>query len=184
MLKDKNGKANEGETIWSILLSRVKGILRGRCNGYAMKTAAETQRLFFASRKPDWADSHSDCFNKLHVGATMEKRLNDARAAKGREKWPGLPIDTKQKSLVQRKTAWNQGFSLVGEDGFEPSKRRRNRFTVCPHWPLGNSPIFKQMELVDGFEPPTCWLQISCSTSWATPAWKSACQLHILLYAP
>ena len=31
---------------------------------------------------------------------------------------------------------------LVGEDGFEPSKRRRNRFTVCPHWPLGNSPIF------------------------------------------
>ena len=31
---------------------------------------------------------------------------------------------------------------LVGEDGFEPSKRRRNRFTVCPLWPLGNSPIF------------------------------------------
>ena len=27
-----------------------------------------------------------------------------------------------------------------------------NRFTVCPLWPLGKSPI---MELVDGFEPPT-----------------------------
>ena len=27
------------------------------------------------------------------------------------------------------------------------------------------------MELVDGLEPPTCWLQISCSTNWATPAW-------------
>ena len=30
---------------------------------------------------------------------------------------------------------------LVGEDGFEPSKRKSNRFTVCPLWPLGNSPI-------------------------------------------
>lgn len=35
------------------LLSRAKGILRGRCNGYAMKTAAGTQRLFCASRKSD-----------------------------------------------------------------------------------------------------------------------------------
>ena len=35
-----------------------------------------------------------------------------------------------------------------------------NRFTVCPLWPLGNTPIFPaetpEMELVDGFEPPTC----------------------------
>ena len=26
------------------------------------------------------------------------------------------------------------------------------------------------LELVDGLEPPTCWLQISCSTNWAKPA--------------
>ena len=50
-----------------------------------------------------------------------------------------------------------------------------NRFTVCPLWPLGNSPIFGcahfwLLELVDGLEPPTCWLQISCSTNWAIPA--------------
>ena len=40
-----------------------------------------------------------------------------------------------------------------------------NRFTVCPLWPLGNSPIFSlrkradsagALELVDGLEPPTC----------------------------
>ena len=34
-----------------------------------------------------------------------------------------------------------------------------SRFTVCPLWPLGNSPIFSfltLMELVDGLEPPTC----------------------------
>ena len=54
-----------------------------------------------------------------------------------------------------------------------------SRFTVCPLWPLGNSPIFRmlccgKMELVDGFEPPTCWLQISCSTNWAIPATRTA----------
>ena len=33
-----------------------------------------------------------------------------------------------------------------------------NRFTVCPLWPLGNSPILpkKEVELVKGVEPPTC----------------------------
>ena len=36
-----------------------------------------------------------------------------------------------------------------------------SRFTVCPLWPLGNSPIFYyawllRVELVDGLEPPTC----------------------------
>ena len=36
-----------------------------------------------------------------------------------------------------------------------------SRFTVCPLWPLGNTPICalpirEKMELVDGFEPPTC----------------------------
>ena len=29
---------------------------------------------------------------------------------------------------------------LVGEDGFEPPKSRDSRFTVCPIWPLWNSP--------------------------------------------
>ena len=27
------------------------------------------------------------------------------------------------------------------------------------------------LELMAGFEPATYWLRISCSTSWATPAW-------------
>ncbi len=40
-----------------------------------------------------------------------------------------------------------------------------SRFTVCPLWPLGNTPVFccrdvpppeEAVELVDGFEPPTC----------------------------
>ena len=29
----------------------------------------------------------------------------------------------------------------VGEDGFEPPKSRDSRFTVCPIWPLWNSPV-------------------------------------------
>ena len=33
-----------------------------------------------------------------------------------------------------------------------------SRFTVCPLWPLGKSPIFnsRSLEPVDGLEPPTC----------------------------
>ena len=72
-------------------------------------------------------------------------------------------------------------------------RSRNNRFTVCPIWPLWNSPICKgcllnsplfSLELVDGFEPPTCWLQISCSTSWATPAspWRSYIITHSILF--
>ena len=44
------------------------------------------------------------------------------------------------------------GVLLVGEDGFGPSKLKSNRFTVCPLWPLGNSPmIFFNRQL------PTKW---------------------------
>ena len=32
---------------------------------------------------------------------------------------------------------------FVGEDGFEPPKSRDSRFTVCPIWPLWNSPSLK-----------------------------------------
>ena len=31
-------------------------------------------------------------------------------------------------------------------------------------------PLQKKVELVMGLEPATCWLQISCSANWATPA--------------
>ncbi len=34
---------------------------------------------------------------------------------------------------------------MVGRGGFEPPKRKRNRFTVCPLWPLGNLPAIQLM---------------------------------------
>ena len=40
------------------------------------------------------------------------------------------------KALVQRSF-------LVGADGFEPPKSRDSRFTVCPIWPLWNTPSFQ-----------------------------------------
>ena len=53
----------------------------------------------------------------------------------------------------------------VGREGFEPSKQLSNRFTVCPIWPLWYLPdsITQKKEPMEGFEPPTSWLQISCS---------------------
>ena len=54
---------------------------------------------------------------------------------------------------------------VVGRDGFEPPKACASRFTVCPIWPLWYLPrmIGVVVEPMEGFEPPTSWLQISCS---------------------
>ena len=38
---------------------------------------------------------------------------------------------------------------LVGAGGFEPPKLKSSRFTVCPHWPLGNTPRFCSRPLPD-----------------------------------
>ena len=35
---------------------------------------------------------------------------------------------------------------LVGAGGFEPPKLKSSRFTVCPHWPLGNTPIYSFLQ--------------------------------------
>ena len=50
---------------------------------------------------------------------------------------------------------------FVGRGGFEPPKVKTNRFTVCTRWPLEYLP-FKN-EPVEGFEPTTPRLQITCS---------------------
>ena len=84
------------------------------------------------------------------------------------------PIYEKQKSVL------NENGFFGGRRWIRTTEVSDNRFTVCPLWPLGNSPICKAyclnsrliLELVDGLEPPTCWLQISCSTNWATPAFS------------
>ena len=43
--------------------------------------------------------------------------------------------------LKQGGYTFNAGL-MVGEGGFGPPKLKSNRFTVCPLWPLGNSPIW------------------------------------------
>ena len=62
-------------------------------------------------------------------------------------------------------------FQVVGRDGFEPPKAYASRFTVCPIWPLWYLPnIFtvvvsssRTLEPMEGFEPTTPRLQITCS---------------------
>ena len=51
-------------------------------------------------------------------------------------------------------------FALVGEDGFGPSKLKSNRFTVCPLWPLGNSPIFS-FALLDATKRWSWWTDLN-----------------------
>ena len=45
-------------------------------------------------------------------------------------------------------------FCFGGGSWIRTSEVSDNRFTVCPLWPLGNSPQY--MELVIGVEPTTC----------------------------
>ena len=59
-------------------------------------------------------------------------------------------------------------FFLNGWRWIRTTESVANRFTVCPLWPLGNPSI----KPINGLEPITCWLQISCSANWATSAYK------------
>ena len=66
--------------------------------------------------------------------------------------------------------------NVVEEDGFEPSKLKATDLQSAPFGHSGTLPyriVIKSSEIVElamGLEPATCWLQISCSTNWATPA--------------
>ena len=60
-----------------------------------------------------------------------------------------------------RKTATPSGVTvfLVEEDGFEPSKAKPADLQSVPFGHLGTPPyqlLNAKLELVDGFEPPTC----------------------------
>ena len=59
---------------------------------------------------------------------------------------------------------WFQGFLLVGEGGFEPPKSLTADLQSVPFGHSGIPPYSlccaaERLELVDGLEPPTCWLQ-------------------------
>ena len=52
-------------------------------------------------------------------------------------------------------------FTFVGEGGLEPPNSEEDRFTVCCNCRYATLP--SNSEPIEGFEPPTRWLQISCS---------------------
>ena len=57
--------------------------------------------------------------------------------------------------LLSLRTPGNQdAFYFGGGRWIRTTEVSDNRFTVCPLWPLGNSPVL--LELVKGVEPPTC----------------------------
>ena len=65
-------------------------------------------------------------------------------------------------------------FLLVGRGGFEPPKSKTSDLQSDPFGHSGICPYLINarcvVEPVIGLEPTTCWLQISCSANWATPA--------------
>ena len=84
-------------------------------------------------------------------------------------------ITRRKANITEKAIAKSNCFFVVEEGGFEPPKSTTTDLQSAPFGHSGTLPYslrwdWKKLELVDGFEPPTCWLQISCSTSWATPA--------------
>ena len=92
------------------------------------------------------------------------EKLSEKRGSNSRpQPWKGCALPTELFPLSTR-------LRVVGREGFEPPKSYDSRFTVYPSWPLWYLPYFqyvnvrfKRPEPMEGFEPPTCWLQISCS---------------------
>ena len=81
--------------------------------------------------------------------------------------------------LTLYQLSYSRNWYILGREGFEPSKREA--WQVYSLFPLATrtSPqdfvnqrtnSKRVWELVKGLEPATCWLQISCSANWATPA--------------
>ena len=61
----------------------------------------------------------------------------------------------------------------MGRGGFEPPKSKTSDLQSDPFGRSGICPyeiVRCVVEPVIGLEPTTCWLQISCSANWATPA--------------
>ena len=59
---------------------------------------------------------------------------------------------------------------MVVREGFEPSKAEPSDLQSDPFGRSGTSPEIIFMVPLVGFEPTTCWLQVSCSTKWAKAA--------------
>ena len=59
---------------------------------------------------------------------------------------------------------------MVERGGFEPPKAEPADLQSAPFNHSGTSPSSVYLEPAKGVEPPTHWLQISCSANWATLA--------------
>ena len=77
----------------------------------------------------------------------------------------------------QKITSCKTGRKVGGRGWIRTTEAEATDLQSAPFGHSGTLPLNNhltadiKMELVDGLEPPTCWLQISCSTNWATPAY-------------
>ena len=90
-----------------------------------------------------------DLFNSCIIKALYYTLANKSRRS--------LQLDAKPAAWINKKRTFvYQKFSFCfgGSGWIRTTEVVDNRFTVCPLWPLGNTPPL--LELVKGVEPPTC----------------------------
>ena len=83
--------------------------------------------------------------HELQFATTRKyERINKNRAENGAQtRDPQLGrLVLYRLSYFRELTTTSATVSFVGADGFEPPKVKTSRFTVCPIWPLWNTPYF------------------------------------------
>ena len=104
-----------------------------------------------------------DHLNREHITKNMPIQRNSSlftlrySLEKVAKKEKREKIRTKSEENKKKKPHCVRLFLFGGGWWIRTTEGVASRFTVCPLWPLGKSPIYNmELELVDGFEPPTC----------------------------
>ena len=98
--------------------------------------------------------------------------------------WAGDRVRTGDIQLG-RLTLYQLSYSRLncGESRIRTCEVKNSRFTVCPRWPLEYLPdILKNNEPMEGLEPTTCWLQISCSSQLSYIGFSNLWMANVLIY--
>ena len=102
-----------------------------------------------------WALDAASCCETPHFFCPCQKK----RGRRGSRGYRPLPRKKRTRRDAKKKKDRKLAILFSGGGGWiRTTVGIASRFTVCPLWPLGNTPVFASLsvELVDGLEPPTC----------------------------
>ena len=146
---------------------RTPGAADAVCGGAGLAAAgAQHQQCQYDKKGSELFHAGTSCLSDIsplyRAAAVLTTKKAPCRARNAAAYKTGLrgrrPLRTFHAKAAKRKTALAKQVLFSGGGWWiRTTEGVASRFTVCPLWPLGKSPIYNmELELVDGFEPPTC----------------------------